>query len=150
EPRVAALEVARLAAPGREAAEQLGGLGAAAGVEQRERERELERGRLAAAQDARVADRLLEVGGGLAGLALAHQAPAVAEQREREVALGGDRYRRLAGRGLDRELELLDRVAEVGVPGQRRPLGVDLGERELGVGLLGLALGGGVGLARPL
>ena len=55
-----------------------------------------------------------------------------------------------ADRALDGDLELVDRVVEIGVPGQRRPLGVDLGERELRVGLLGLALGRRVGLAGAL
>src|SRR4029078_10567237 len=86
--RIGALEVRALAALLGQALEQLGGLGGAPHVEQRQGVRELEGAVLGALEHARIAGRLLEVGGSLGGLALAHHAPAVAEQREREVALG--------------------------------------------------------------
>src|SRR6185503_12412903 len=76
--RVRALEVAGLVAACREALEQLGGLGRVAGVELGDREREVERERLGAPQDARVAGRAIEVGGGVGRLALAHRDPAAA------------------------------------------------------------------------
>src|SRR6185295_8471732 len=75
-PGVRAPQVRRLVALAGEPAEQLAGVGRAARVEQRERVRELERRRLGALEDGRIAQRLLEVGRGLDALALAHRPPA--------------------------------------------------------------------------
>src|SRR3569833_2245804 len=148
--RVRALQVGALVALRRQVLEDPRRVARAARVEERYRVREVERERFGALQHRRIAGRAFEVGRRLGRLAFAQLLPAAAVQREREVPLRGRRDLGILRRHLDREVELVDRALEVGVPDQRRPLRIDLGERGLRVRLLRLFLGGRVRLGRAL